>query len=307
MSVSKFDIHDVKFVDIINRDRDLERAKVGIVGIPHDRSTRGRPGARFAPQKIRERLYKYSTYCIDYSVDISELTVKDFGDINVHLESLKLIKGSIENSLSDILGKADVWVILGGDHSITEPSLRAISKKVKGKVGLVIIDAHHDLRELPEGHISSGTVIGDIIRTMKNKVEPRHIAQIGIRGFVNSRYYVEKARELGLMIYTVRDVRKLGISRIMEEILNNLEGVDGIYFSFDVDGADIVYAPGVNAPSIGGLTPIEIFDIAFCLGKNEKVLAMDVTEHAPAYDVAGVTTDLAASAILYFLAGVAKR
>lgn len=304
---SKFDVHDFKFADIIERDKKLERVKIGIIGIPYDGATKGRPGARFAPKEVRERLYKYSTYCIDYNVDLSELSVRDFGDIDAHLESFELAKNKIESALLEVIDLANVWILIGGDHSITEPAVKAFSRKINGKMGLIILDAHHDLRELTGGYISSGMVIGNIIKTMKDKIDPRNIAQIGIRGFINSRYYVEKARELGLLIYTARDVRKIGIEKIIKEILDQFRNVEGIYFSFDVDSVDMAYAPGVNAPSTGGLLPQDVFDAAYHLGTNTKVFAMDITEHAPPYDVAKITTDLAANAILYFLAGVVKR
>jgi len=307
MGISKFDIHDFKFLDIIERGKNLERAKVGIVGIPFDGATRGRPGARFAPREIREKLYRYSTYCIDYGIDLANLSIKDFGDIDVGLESLQLVKNEIETYLMRILDKADIWIIMGGDHSITEPAIKSLSKKIKGKIGLIILDAHHDLRELPEGYVSSGMVVGNIIKTMSDKLDPRNIAQIGIRGFINSKYYVEKAREFGLLVYTARDVRNNGIKKILDEIIDNFEDVKGIYFSFDVDSVDIIYAPGVNAPSIGGLSPYDVFDAAYYLGRNEKVFAMDITEHAPPYDIAKITTDLAANAVLYFLAGITER
>jgi len=304
---AKFDVHDLKILDLIEKSKESEEVDVGLIGVPYDGATRGRPGARFAPREIRSRLYGYSTYCIDYGIDLADLSIRDFGDIDVGLESFELVKQEIIKQLSGISNKAKVWVILGGDHSITEPALKALSSKIHGKIGLVILDAHHDLRELEKGHISSGMVIGEIIKSMKDKVDPRNIAQIGIRGFINSKYYVEKARDIGIMIYTARDVRKLGVSRILSEVMDNLSDVERVYFSFDVDSVDFVYAPGVNAPTIGGIHPEDVFEIAYQLGMNDKVIAMDVTEHAPPYDVAKITTDLAANAVLYFLAGVVKR
>ncbi len=307
MTGAKFDVHDLKFFELLERSKEVEKVNVGLIGVPYDGATRGRPGARFAPREIRARLYSYSSYCIDYDVDLANLSIRDFGDIDVNFESFELVKQEIMNHLSGISRKADTWVILGGDHSITEPVLSAFSQGIKGKIGLIILDAHHDLRELEGGHISSGMVVGNIIRNMGDKINPRNIAQIGIRGFVNSKYYVDKARELGIMIYTSRDVRRLEVLKIINEVIEELGDVDGIYFSFDVDSVDFIYAPGVNAPSIGGIYPWDVFEVAYELGGNSKVFAMDVTEHAPTYDVAGVTTDLAANAILYFLAGVARR
>jgi len=308
MNSKKFDEHDFKFIDLLERDKNLDKTKVGILGIPYDGATRGRPGARFAPSEVRKRLYNYSTYCIDYEIDISKITVKDFGDLDVHLDKLDLVKSRIEEHLKEIRKRADIWILIGGDHSITQPSFKALSEDVSEEIGLIVFDAHHDLRELSGGYISSGTVIWDLIESMGNKLKSHNIAQIGIRGFINSKYYVEKAKKLGILVYTAMDVKRFGMRKIIQDVLNNFEDeVKSIYVSFDVDSVDYIFAPGVNSPSVGGLTPYDVFEAMYLLGKNNKVFALDITEHAPPYDVAGVTSDLASNAILYFLAGIVDR
>ncbi len=295
--------------DIVQPGRlGVDNFDIGLIGLPFDGSTRGRPGARFGPKAVRDKMFSYSTYCIDFDVDIGDLKIGDYGDLNLGFGSVELAKNVIKDNLVKFFKNVKLGVVLGGDHSITEPSIGALSEVVNGKIGLVVVDAHNDLRELEGGLVSSGTVMNDIISKYGDQVEPENIIQLGIRGFVNSEFYVKKARRLGIKIFTSMEIRKIGIEKIVSDILINLtDNVDHIYFSFDVDGVDAVYAPGVNSPSIGGLTPYDMFYLAYSLGKNEKTLAMDVNEFAPAYDVANITSDLVVNAILYFMAGFASR
>ena len=308
-SPGKFDVKDRKMGDIVQPGRlGVDNFDIGLIGLPFDGSTRGRPGARFGPKAVRDKMFSYSTYCIDFDVDIGDLKIGDYGDLNLGFGSVELAKNVIKDNLIKFFKNVKLGVVLGGDHSITEPSIGALSEVVNGKIGLVVVDAHNDLRELEGGLVSSGTVMNDIISKYGDQVEPENIIQLGIRGFVNSEFYVKKARRLGIKIFTSMEIRKIGIEKIVSDILINLtDNVDHIYFSFDVDGVDAVYAPGVNSPSIGGLTPYDVFYLAYSLGKNEKTLAMDVNEFAPAYDVANITSDLVANAILYFMAGFASR
>ncbi|MGQ4892584.1 MAG: agmatinase family protein [Candidatus Njordarchaeia archaeon] len=302
------DERDVKIYHLIQRGEKEESPNIGIIGLPFDGATRGRPGARFGPRKVREFLYKYSAFCIDFGIDLSKLTFRDYGDLDLGFGSVEDVKKQIIDSIANFYKNVELGIVLGGDHSITEPSIGGLLRAKKGKLGIVVIDAHHDLRELPPKHVSSGTVMGEIIEKYGDRVSPENIIQIGIRGFVNSKYYIEKAEKLGIKVFTSRDVRKIGIEKIASDIQENLlEDVDIIYFSFDVDGVDISYAPGVNSPSSGGLTPWDVFELAYGVGKNKKAVAMDINEFAPAYDVADMTADLVANAILYFIGGFAGR
>ncbi len=308
--LGKFDAKDRKIRDVVRSGRlDIDKFDVGLIGLPFDGSTRGRPGARFGPKAVRDKMFSYSTYCIDFDVDIGNLKIGDYGDINLGFGNVEQAKNVIKENLQKFFKNVKLGIVLGGDHSITEPSIGALSEVFEGKkIGLVVVDAHNDLRELEGGLVSSGTVMNDIISKYRNSVEPENIIQLGIRGFVNSEFYVKKARKLGVKIFTSMEIRKIGIEKIVSDIIVNLaDEVDYIYFSFDVDGIDAVYAPGVNSPSIGGLTPFDVFYLAHSLGKNSKTVAMDVNEFAPAYDVANITGDLVANTILYFIAGFTLR
>jgi len=302
-----FDEKDITIGHLINQYGDqYKKGDIGIIGLPYDGATRGRPGARFAPAEIRRRLVAYKAYCWEYQIDLSRLKIIDHGDIDLGFGDIGLVKNTIISSLRERLRSARLNMILGGDHFITYPSFIASKKEFGGEWGLIIIDAHHDLRELKGGRISSGTVVNDIIRS--EELNPENIVQIGIRGFANSAYYVKKAKELGIKVYTSREVRLFGGKKIARDILLNLlDGVKNIYFSFDVDGVDIAFAPGVNAPSSGGLFPNEVFELMYYISKDSKVRVIDVVEFAPPFDQGNITLDLVVNAILYAMSGFASR
>jgi len=300
------DLHDRRLRDIVifNPETPVD---IGIVGVPFDGSTRGRPGARFAPRCIRDSLYSMTTY-IDDS-ELESIRIGDFGDAETSYGSVDRNKEEIFRVVRRILTKCNRIIVLGGDHSITEPSFRAFSND-KDSVGLIVFDAHLDLRELKEGAVSSGTVIGDILRKMPNKLRPENLVYIGIREFVNPQYYIEKAKSLGAKIYRAMDIllnTPETFKALLEEALSYAsDGVDAVYVSFDVDVIDGTFTPGLNAPSPLGLRPEHIaFALGF-LGTKKIVGALDVTEVAPLYDPIGNTCGIVAACILSFIVGYAK-
>ncbi len=297
------DRHDVRLGDIIRRSSGLEHADIGIIGVPFDGSTRGRPGARFAPQCIRSQLYSFTTQA--FGVSLSDITIGDFGDAPTYYGSVDKNKEEIRKFVSNVLKKCKRLVVLGGDHSITEPCFDAFSANYDS-VGLIVFDAHLDMRELSPGAVSSGTVMGDII-SKNPKLCPRNIIYVGIRDFANPTYYLRKAERLGATIFFSKDIlfNGVGIEKILETITSMSERVDAVYVSLDVDSLDCSYAPGVNAPSPLGLKPEHICALLEKIGEREKFAILDVTEVAPPYDPTGITCRNAAVCVLSYMAGVA--
>jgi len=291
------DPHDLRIRNLIVKDS----SEVTIVGVPFDGAVAGRPGARFAPEVIRNFLYSYTPIC--YGVDLRNLAIGDVGDIDIDRESIENTWKSIGNSIFELLNKCERLIILGGDHSITFPAVKAFERKF-GKIGLIYIDAHLDLRELPAGQLSSGITVHKILQECK--INPENIVYIGVREWVNAPYYLDKAKKLGITVFTT-DITADRIDEITQQAYNIASfNTNAVYISFDVDVLDVAFGPGVNATSSGGLTPREIFRMMRILGNQPKVIAIDFVELCPPYDVANVTAQIVATSILYFLAGYSK-
>jgi len=299
------DLHDKRLGDvIIHNPRDP--VDIGIIGAPFDGSTRGRPGARFAPRCIRESLYSMTTFVND--VDLENIRIGDFGDIETSFSSVERNKEEIYSAVREALRKCKRIIVIGGDHSITEPAFKAFSES-RESVGLIVFDAHLDLRDLKAGTVSSGTVMEDILKNLGNKIKPANLVYIGIRDFVNPKYYVEKARRLGVKIYKAQDIlysTPETFSALLEDAISRAsDGTNGVYISFDADVIDCSFAPGLNAPSPLGLRPEHVVQALTFFGSKD-VGALDITEVSPPYDPTGNTCKIVSACIIGFIASSAK-
>lgn len=256
-------------------------------------------GARcdLLPDAVRRALWTFSTF--SGSVDLRSFPVSDLGSVIVDAgdadESLRRIKKVCES-----LPKVPL-VVIGGDNSITAPAMMGT---VGAGGGLITIDAHHDLRNYQRDGISNGSPVRVLL---DEGVDPGHVWQIGIAGFVNSLSYSEYAAQRGIRVVGVSDVKRYGIRTHLENALAELHAADGIYIDIDVDSVERALAPGAPAAQPGGLMPEDLTTAAFICGLDPNVMALDIVEVDPSRDVADSTVRLAALILLNFLAGVASR
>lgn len=256
-------------------------------------------GARcdLLPDAVRKALWTFSTF--SGAVDLRSFPVSDLGNVIIDAsdadESLRRIRKACEE-----LPEIPVAVI-GGDNSVTAPAMMG-TVGVGG--GLITIDAHHDLRDYRRDGISNGSPVRVLL---DEGVEPGHIWQIGIAGFVNSETYSEYARQRGIRVIALSEVKRYGIRTHLENALAELSAADGVYVDIDVDCVERALAPGAPAAQPGGLMPQDLTTAAFICGADPNVRALDIVEVDPSRDVADSTTRLAALILLNFFAGVASR
>ncbi|TYR81511.1 agmatinase family protein [Priestia megaterium] len=281
---------------------------IGFIGIPLSKTSISISGASMTPNALRELFANVTTYNIDHDVDLQELSVKDVGDIEMHVTDLLRCHQNIEQGLMNLYeALPNVFpIIAGGDHSITCPSVKAFKKKVNGKVGIVQLDSHMDVRNLEDGGPSNGTPIRGLIES--GTIDGSHIAQIGIHSFANSKPYREYALSKGITQYTARQVSKEGIESVVEKAMEIAgEGTDAIYVTVDMDVLDQAYAPGVPAMVPAGMTSWELIEAVFMLGKNPKVKGFDIVCVDPMQDSRRATVRTTLHVILSFLTGYMKR
>lgn len=281
----------------------------GIIGVPLSKPSISHSGASTTPAAVRAAFKSFTTYSMEYGVDLQDLTVRDIGDIQMHVTDIAECHRRIEETLRALYHKqpALIPVIVGGDHSTSCPSLKAFVDRYPGqKVGIIHFDAHHDVRNFEDGGATNGTPFRGILES--GVVQGQHIVQIGIRGFMNSKPYHEYVKSKGVHVYTSRDVRRMGIDTVLDQALM-LAGnqTDVLYVSFDVDVIDQAYAPGCPAIGTGGLHPWDAMDALHRLGALPQVQGLDIVCIDPTVDVRNVTSRLAVQFMLSFLAGVAVR
>jgi agmatinase len=282
------------FFGVARSDRD---APLCVAGIPFDIGTSNRPGARFGPQAIRyaSRMLLDGDHPVRW-VDSSKLPLADIGDFRIAL-------GDVQASLRLIDRQADGLshlIALGGDHSVTLPLLRALSRK-HGPVGLVHFDAHVDT--WPD---SFGQTYGHgspFFHAINEKlIDPRRTVQIGIRSPMQRNVY-DWTIGKGVTIIQAMTVHEDGPAAVAERV-RAVIGDGPVYLTFDIDALDPAFAPGTGTPEIGGLATWQAQSILRRLD-GLSFVGMDVVEVAPAYDVAEVSALAAATMVWEYLALIA--
>ena len=282
--------------------QDLENADAAIVGAPFDTGATFRAGARYGPEGIRSVSHLLRRYNPSLDVVIFDfLSVIDYGDVPV-------VPGYIEESYRRIaeglepIHRAGVFpIVLGGDHSIALPELRAAAA-VHGPLALVQFDSHPDTWDTYFGEKHThGTPFRRAVE--EGLLRPERSIQVGMRGSIYDAGDWEDARELGFDLVPTDTVRKLGIEETIARIHERV-GDAKMYVSFDADFVDPAFAPGTGTPEIGGFTSREAQEFVRGLAGLDLV-GCDVVEVYPAYDPAQITALLAANVAHEFLSLVA--
>ena len=303
------DEYDVGLRDIMVDWRETPSADVGIVGVPFDTAVMGRRGCRFGPESVRTSLVFSNVYDPSIDVDLSTgLSLTDFGNIDVLQTDVLRTHDRIEQVVTAIYQLGVTPVIIGGDHSITYPDVKSLINNTNGRVGVIMIDGHLDVRHSHHGEVSSGTPFRRIMEEPDNPVLPKNLVEIGINGWLNSRYYMDYCREMGVTVIAARQVHRRGVDDVIAQALEIAsDGTEAIFLSVDIDGLDLSIAPGTCAPNPGGLTAYESLEMVWQIGQHPLSRGLDVLEVAPSLDCGGVTSMMAAALIMHYLGATKTR
>jgi formiminoglutamase len=289
-----------------------EQIDVGITAVPIARAAIKPVSAHQGPNALRDGRFFFTTYSIDYGVDIRDLVVRDTGDVEIPLWDIVEAHENIYAAARGLLEHEPHFfpIFVGGDHSMTRPIVRALhdARPELERLGLVQFDAHIDAQNFDDGGPHNGTPIRGIIED-ENGVEGRNVVQIGISGFVNAEHYQRYlVEEQGATIFPTREVAKRGIDAVLPDAWEVASrDVDGVYVTFDIDSLELGYAPGTGAAVSGGLTPWQAMDALYELGRREAVVGFDLVEVDPTRDPQAITQRLANKLLLTFLAGFHER
>ena len=277
----------------------IERREAGaayvVAGVPMDIGTTNRAGTRDGPAAIR----RASRMLVDgvhpeHWTDPRDLDIADIGDFALAL-------GDIPGSLAEIERQAAACrhlVALGGEHGITLPLLRALSRRLGGPVGLLHCDAHVDTWADNFGQAyAHGSPFYHAIR--EGLVDPRRMMQLGIRSPVDRATWDWTVGQ-GVTIVTGQQAQELEPAALAERVRAVLGGGPA-YLSFDIDCLDPAFAPGTGTPEIGGLASWQAQGLIRRL-RGVDFRGMDVVEVSPAYDQAEITALAAATLAWEYLA-----
>jgi agmatinase len=257
---------------------ELEGFDVAVVGAPMDDLVSDRPGARLAPRAIRGASSPPGPH-LEAGVDaFAELRVVDFGDAPVIPADPVRSHAAIEATVGQVLAAGVMPVVLGGDHSITEPSVRACAA-AHGPVGVVHFDTHTDTGEEVFGvEFSHGTFIRRIVDT--GHVDPSRYVQIGLRGYWPGPKEFGWQAERGITSLFMHDVRDLGIREVVRRAVAAV-GPGPTYLTVDVDVLDPAFIPGTGTPEPGGMTAVDLLLAVRTVAAELDLVGADVVEVIP--------------------------
>jgi len=295
------DPYVTKVADTLIPYADGKKGSIGLMGLPLSKTSISYSQSADAPQKIRSHLKSFTTYSVELDIDFSNRMILDFGDCQTHPTDSTESINRLYKSVTDMLetNSCERYVILGGDHGISYPSIRAFSEK-HGTIGVIQWDAHHDVRSFEASGRTNGTPFRSLIEG--DHIKGRNIVQLGIRDFANSKKYSDYTKSKGIRMHTMGTIEKEGVSSIlMRELLRLEKEVDFIYLSLDMDVVDQAYSPGCPAIGPGGMTSRELLASIEIASSHPKVKAIDIVEVDPSRDVRDLTSKLAAYALVKFM------
>jgi agmatinase len=265
---------------------------VVVIGAPYDGGTSYRPGARLAPRAIRHESCLIHGTGIDRGPNVFDLIdVVDAGDIDIGPFSMELAIETATEALSRILAANGAFLMLGGDHSLSLPAMRAAHAR-HGQLAVLHLDAHSDTFPPVYGGLhhhgtpfrwglEEGLIAGD------------SMIQIGIRGHNPSPDSLDYPRSHQVTIVPSQDCAGPEAVGRVTGLIREVAAGRPLYVSVDVDVADPAFAPGTGTPAPGGLSSREIFALLHAVGDLNPV-GFDIVEVCPPFDPAGITALFAA-------------
>ena len=276
-------------------DADLSDLDIALLGVPMDLGVTHRSGARFGPKAVRnaERVGPYEH--VLRTVPTGDMRVADIGDVPFASRyDLAQSHTDIESAVGRIVAAGVVPLLVGGDHSMGLPVLRAVGRS--RPVGLIHIDAHCDTSGSFEGcKFHHGGPFRQAV--LDGVLDPERTIQIGIRG--NSGWLWEFSHASGMTVIEAEGLAAMGVTAAIAKA-REVVGTGPVYLTFDVDALDPAFAPGTGTPEVGGLTSAQA--LALLRGFiGLDIVGGDVVEIAPQYDPTSNTAQIAAQVLFELL------
>ena len=265
--------------------KDLTGVDLAITGIAFDQAVTNRPGTRLGPRAIREAssLQPYDPpYGWDGFSPLEDIAIADYGDMALDYAHTADIPDRITAHVAGILAAGAGCIVLGGDHSVTLPILRAHAAN-HGPLALIQFDAHTDTWPDDDPlRIDHGTFCYKAVR--EGLIDVGASAHVGIRTVVGDN--------LGIAIHDARAVHQRGPEAVAADLRARVGGRP-VYLSFDIDALDPAFAPGTGTPVWGGLSSAQAAQILRGLA-GINLVGGDVVEVSPPFDHAAITAVAAA-------------
>jgi agmatinase len=293
--------------------QDLARldADVAVLGVPTDEGSPFMPGSRFGPRSIREQSLRFVTDPPGFfdpqerrrylEREMREKRIADVGDADILPTNPADTFANITGATQAILARGALPVVIGGDHAITFPVVRAFDEAGLGPLHVVHFDAHLDYMPFVHGISMTNQ---HAFRHIRRMVSVTGITQVGIRSIRGSEAMLADSLRDGNRVVTMEELRDVTVAGVVEALPENAR----VYVSIDIDALDLPLVPGCVSAEPGGLHYEELRAALFALAERTDVIGFDLVEVNPMLDVGtGVTSYLAAHIIVEFLARICAQ
>lgn len=286
-------------------------ADVAVLGVPTDEGSPFMPGSRFGPRSIREHSLRFVTDPPGYfdpqerrrylEREMRDNRIADVGDADVLPTNPEDTFTNVTRATRAILDRGALPVIIGGDHAVTFPVVRAYDEAGLGPLHVVHFDAHLDYMPFVHGLSMTNQHAFRHIRQMDNVAS---ITQVGIRSIRGTETMLSDALRDGNRVVTMEELRDVTVPGMVAALPENAR----VYVSIDIDALDLPLVPGCVSAEPGGLHYEELRAALFALAEHTDIIGFDLVEVNPMLDVGtGVTSYLAAHTIVEFLARICAQ
>jgi formiminoglutamase len=287
--------HFVRFTNPNDASEDLKDS-IALIGMACDEGVRrnhGRPGAKDGPDAIRKALARLVWH--------GDRPVFDAGNVFCDNRDLESTAQDFSNFVGTLLQAGAFPVGLGGGHEMAFGTYLGIRRHIgKARLGIVNFDAHFDLRKPSDGLANSGTPFYQIAEHCRENGTPFLYHCIGLQFMSNMEVLFERARKLHSGWTPAESVWSHDLSPVRDALRSVVEACDYLYISCCLDVFSAAFAPGVSAVNPVGLFPDAVFVLYRDLFASGKVIAADIAELNPQYDIDHRTARLAA-ALVYII------
>lgn len=295
----------------------IRKPDLSIIRVPFDLGA-GRKGVRLGPDAILRAGLERKLRQLGFSFELPEpvpvplLSAASAQPTPLkHLNEVVEVNEALALQIKAALDRGSFPLVLGGDHSVAIGTLAGLSQHYRS-LGVIWFDAHSDLNTpdtSPSGNIHGMSLAASLgkghdrltrIGGALPKIQPQHTVIIGARQLDPGEK--ELIRAEGITCFTMHEVDRMGIARVMEEALRLASaGTDGVHVSFDIDSVDPLEAPGTGTPVKGGLSYREAHLALELLHEAGVLVSAEMVEVNPALERDNKTARLAAELILSLL------
>jgi agmatinase len=275
------------------------------LGVPHDGGTTYQPGARLAPFHLRRVSALVQGHHPVHGVDVFEkVPAVDAGNVVFPPFDRGAMRAAVEARVLSLLEQGAVPLLVGGDHSVALPAMRAARRRF-GPLAVVHVDAHLDTSgpEVWGDEFHHGTPLRHALA--EGLVQRGQLHQVGLRGPWGSSGDARPGSEHAACSYLAEDLTGASAAAVASGIAAAV-GRRPLYLTFDIDAVDPAFAPGTGTPVPGGLSSREALQFLRGLA-GVNLVGMDLVEVCPALDHADLTCHLGAHLLFEALALLAVR